>query len=400
MIGVRSTRVTRGFADEQSYLPCGGTPAHSVVRETTALQPITVAPDKSSKQKKACLLLAAASVLRCSEPEDSLPSQPRWESELLIVRSPDFNLPCGRSVDSYNDHVERAFYFWNFTIPRDFKAHLIYDQTTTECREGVSGCAHLDDNEAYVRDPFAANHELTHLVTHAIFGELPSFFDEGLASLLGGPNGPVSLNSPSALELLEYEQVPGTSYTLARQFMDEILRRYGKMKVHEFLMRITSSDSAGDIASAFVEVFDTDISTIEGYARMAAPPCRLSFGACTASAHVVTDHWEFDDTISCDSINVTGWSESEVQGHDGYYWQLLVESSVLIDADASYEISTIGAEFIIEPCEPCGTQDDDLSTPLSSGQSRVVHLPAGTYVFSAYVSGQRPVPVEIMVERL
>lgn len=212
------------------------------------------------------------------------------------------NPVCGGTPAWLDGYVAREAAYLGLPIdaPR-IEYHYRPRGTPLPCPGGAQGCTYLDTGDIYAQPP-----DFLHEVSHAVLatrGVHPaSFFDEGLATAMSGPedpDGPISYDVELD-PLLSAEQLPFDAYTTAADFTSYLLTTRGTALFVELMRRTHKGDSARAVRAAFTDVYGETID--DAIAERRADPIvfaegRINFPMCSldpAPGNTI------DATLDCD----------------------------------------------------------------------------------------------------
>lgn len=198
------------------------------------------------------------------------------------------NAPCGGTLAWLDGLVAREDALFGFAAD-DARGRIEYHYrprgTPLPCPDGANGCTYLDSTTVYAQPPDFA-HEVTHAVLYTHGLEPASFFDEGLATALGGPedaDDPIDY-AVDLDRLLGAQQLPFDGFTTAGDLISWLVATRGPATYVELLRRTHNGDPAAIVRAAFRDVYGESIDDAIAERRadpVVYPEGRMHFPMCS-----------------------------------------------------------------------------------------------------------------------
>lgn len=207
--------------------------------------------------------------------------------------------PCKGAPEYLDSVAARQAEFMGVTPPEKIIYNFQPSWDKDSCPPGAAGCAAHATSEiwSYLPDQ---SHELVHVMRKPSV----SFFAEGEAVALGGPD-----RSGNPDYDVDIDQVIGQSrlgyehYDFAGDFVSYLLSVHGAERFGEFLAKAPEGCAASVTRKAFAETYDQTIEeaiTERHASGMVFDHSRLSFPECSAPPEPWQgDQWEVSQVIGC-----------------------------------------------------------------------------------------------------
>lgn len=239
----------------------------------------------------------------------------------LIVEPEDSKVLCDGSLDDWETQVLRVAAALKLDVPYPITVYFGQSAVDEHCTPrpdfNLGGCTGSAGDETYIAALHpSVYHELVHAVrrTNGIRG--PSFFEEGIAVVLGGfrpypitvmPD-PASLppdQGPHALATSAVSQIPSESYGVAGHFTAWLIATYGQDTVAAFLNDPALADTTEDVFTAH---FGLPLADAEQAWRANSEP-EYTFGQVCDPDRALAwdgDTIEYSAQLACDAPHVLG----------------------------------------------------------------------------------------------
>jgi hypothetical protein len=225
--------------------------------------------------------MLALALLGC---ESSAPSELHVDSGRVRLHYEPESPPCSGAAAYLDSVLARQASFLGVVPPQRVDYHFRPSWDNTPCGPGAEGCTDSVTGEIWSQRPDHV-HELVHALRP---GAGASFFTEGEAVALGGPDIDVPPNDDVAIDTVIAEpDLPLSHYALAGDFVSFLLSRDGPKPLGRLLDSVPHGGSALEIRAAFAAEYgqSLDQALVDRAASgLVFDQSRLSFPECSDAA--------------------------------------------------------------------------------------------------------------------
>jgi hypothetical protein len=182
--------------------------------------------------------------------------------------------------------------------------------TPLPCPQGSVGCTEAASLDIFARPPDMA-HELVHAIVDASMSPPASFFEEGAAVALGGPDwvDEPAPNYDQPLDpLLGAKDFPSDAFTLAGDFASYLLSTKGAAPYVELLRAAPYGSDPATVRSAFSKAFGRSVDDLVAERRASGlqfTADRLSLPECSLSPTPWSGaSWQDTNVVDCAGASI------------------------------------------------------------------------------------------------
>jgi hypothetical protein len=355
-------------------------------------------------------VVLAIAVAGCSS--DASPSRPEVTLEGTAVRlvyHPDWP-PCAGTLKRLDETAQRQSRALGLAVPGKITYRFERRPEDTPCGLGPGGGGCSQGSSTVWATLPELSHEMVHAIVIPDMGSFSvSFFDEGLAVALGGPDlaDTAAYATPDAT-LFGAAPLAQNLYATAGDFVSFLLTRYGTDKMRELLPSVKRGTPAADVDAALARVYGkgfralvderTSSGLVFGDSRLGVPECGLGLTE-PAPPSAIGFHEDVAVTCSADAIGVAdpdigaAWQYTTVDVPDDGVYRLSTRATA--DGSVTFRHCVAGEDVVFDTVPVTAA-----ATPVR-GRSVVVHaaLRAGRHSFRVRGSARDTTTFSLALDR-